>query len=73
YFKVIFIFCVMTIASFLMSLQYIILLLTKIWTFLTMLFKKKIRTVIQHQAITYVMCPLSPSSQYRLSKLDWKT
>ncbi|RNA09421.1 CTD nuclear envelope phosphatase 1 -like protein, partial [Brachionus plicatilis] len=72
YFKVIFIFCVMTIASFLMSLQYIILLLTKIWTFLTMLFKKKIRTVIQHQAITYVMCPLSPSSQYRLSMVQKK-
>ncbi|CAF0918196.1 unnamed protein product [Brachionus calyciflorus] len=62
----------MTIASFLMSLRQIIIFLTKIWAFLTMLFKRKMRKVIQHQSINYVMCPLSPASQYRLSMVHKK-
>lgn len=62
----------MTIASLLMSFRHLVLFLTKIWTFLSMLFKKKMRTVMQHQSVNYVMCPLSPASKYRLSLVQKK-
>lgn len=62
----------MTIASLLMSFRHLVLFITKIWTFITMLFKKKIRTVMQHQSVNYVMCPLSPASKYRLGMVQKK-
>lgn len=37
-----------------------------------MFFKKQIRNAVQHQSICYVMCPLSPASQYRLSMVQKK-
>lgn len=37
-----------------------------------MFFKKQIRSAIQHQSVTYSMCPLSPASEYRLRMLPKK-
>ncbi len=62
----------MTIESLLTSFRHVILFLTKLWTLFTMLFKKKVRAVIQHQSVKYVMCPLSPASHYRLGTVQKK-
>jgi CTD nuclear envelope phosphatase 1 len=62
----------MTIASFSMSFRHLIIFIAKLWSLITMLFKKKIRTSLQHQAVTYFQTPLSPASQYRLTIVQKK-
>lgn len=62
-----------SISSFAMSFRLVLIIfVTKIWTFLTMLFKKKMRTTMQHQSVKYMMCPLSPASEYRLRMVSRK-
>lgn len=62
----------MTITSFLMSFRHLVLFLTKIWIFFTTLFKKQVRSAMQHQSVTYNMYPLSPASSYRISVVQKK-
>lgn len=55
-----------------MSFRHLVLFLTKIWLFFTTIFKKQVRTVMQHQSITYQICPLSPASSYRIGTVQRK-
>lgn len=44
----------------------------KLWSFLVILLRKQSRTLIQHQAITYDLPPLTPLSRHRLSLVSKK-
>lgn len=54
------------------AIRQLVVFFTKLWAFLTILFKKKVRTVIQHQSVSYSICPMSPASQYRLRSVSRK-
>ena len=45
----------------------------KIWALIVLIVKKRSRSVLQHQAITYDLPPLSPLSRHRLNLVSRKT
>lgn len=55
-----------------MGLRGFLLLASKFWNFLLYVFRKQVRSVIQHQAIKYDVIPLSPLSKHRLSLVKRK-
>lgn len=55
------------------TLKAILVIASKIWTFLYILLRKQTRTVLQHQTIKYDLLPLSPISRHRLDMVGRKT
>lgn len=55
-----------------MSFYTIAVFLLKIWTHLSMLFKKQVRTIKQHQSVKYVLSPLSITLENRLIRFEKK-
>lgn len=50
-----------------MGLRAFLLLASRVWTCLCFMFKKQVRSIVQHQPVKYEMFPLSPVSRHRLS------
>lgn len=55
-----------------MTIRACLLLVSKVWSFITFLFKKQVRVVQQHRAIKYDISPLSPISRHRLNMVRKK-
>ncbi|XP_025083063.1 CTD nuclear envelope phosphatase 1-like isoform X3 [Pomacea canaliculata] len=45
----------------------------KIWSFVCYIFRRQVRSVVQHQTVKYEIVPLSPLSKHRLSMMKKKT
>lgn len=55
-----------------MSFRWIFQLLNSLWLFLSYLFNKQVRKVLQYQPVKYDLYPLSPVSRHRLSLVKRK-
>ncbi|KAI0229649.1 CTD nuclear envelope phosphatase 1 [Lamellibrachia satsuma] len=56
-----------------MGLRGFVVFAAKIWSFLCYIIRRQIRSIVQHQTVTYEIVPLSPLSMQRLSMLKRKT
>jgi len=56
-----------------MGLRSFVVFAAKIWSFLCYCVRRQIRSVIQHQTVTYEIMPLSHLSKHRLSMVKRKT
>jgi len=55
-----------------MTIRACLLLVAKVWGFITYIFKKQVRAVQQHRAIKYDISPISPISRHRLNMVRKK-
>ncbi|XP_076472576.1 CTD nuclear envelope phosphatase 1-like [Babylonia areolata] len=56
-----------------MGLRGFFVLAAKIWSFVCYIFRRQIRSIVQHQTVKYEVVPLSPLSKHRLSMMKRKT
>jgi len=62
----------MLLSYLVMGLRNFLLIAAKVWSFLRYLFKRQVRSLIQHQTIRYENVALSPISRQRLSMVKRK-